>query len=150
MSVTELKSRITEDVKSAMRSGDKPRLATLRLVQAAIKQIEVDTRETLDDAGVLGVLEKMVKQRRESISQYGQAGRDDLVAVEEAELAIIQTYMPEALSEAEIQALVDAALAESGASSVRDMGKVMTLLKPQMQGRADMAMVSGMVKARLN
>lgn len=150
MSATELKSRITEDVKSAMRSGDKPRLATLRLVQAAIKQIEVDTRETLDDTGVLSVLEKMVKQRRESISQYGQAGRDDLVAVEEAELAIIQTYMPEALSEAEIQTMVDAALAESGASSVRDMGKVMTLLKPQMQGRADMAMVSGMVKARLN
>lgn len=150
MSATELKSRITEDVKSAMRSGDKPRLATLRLVQAAIKQIEVDTRETLDDTGMLSVLEKMVKQRRESISQYGQAGRDDLVAVEEAELAIIQTYMPEALSEAEIQTMVDAALAESGASSVRDMGKVMTLLKPQMQGRADMAMVSGMVKARLN
>ena len=150
MSATELKSRITEDVKAAMRSGDKQRLATLRLVQAAIKQVEVDTRETLDDAGVLGVLEKMVKQRRESISQYSQAGRDDLVAVEEAELAIIQTYMPEALTETEIQTMVDAALAESGASSVRDMGKVMTLLKPQMQGRADMAMVSGMVKARLN
>ncbi|EHQ52325.1 hypothetical protein ECTPHS_06522 [Ectothiorhodospira sp. PHS-1] len=137
-------------MKAAMRSGDKSRLGTVRLILAAIKQMEVDSRTELDDAQILAVLDKMVKQRRESISQYQQAGRDDLAQVEQAELEVIQAYLPQALTDDEIRQMIDAALAESGAESVRDMGKVMNLLKPRMQGRADMAAVSGMVKTRLS
>lgn len=144
-----LKARITEDMKSAMRAGDKPRLGTIRMVLAAVKQVEVDTREALDDAGVLAVLDKMVKQRRESIAQYHKAGRDDLADAEERELEVIRGYLPEPLSEAEIASLIDAAVAETGAESVRDMGRVMARLKAQIQGRADMAAVSNRVKARL-
>lgn len=144
-----LKARITEDMKSAMRAGDKPRLGTIRMVLAAVKQVEVDTREALDDAGVLAVLDKMVKQRRESIAQYHKAGRDDLADAEERELEVIRGYLPEPLSEAEIASLIEAAVAETGAESVRDMGRVMARLKAQIQGRADMAAVSNRVKARL-
>jgi len=144
-----LKERILQDVKDAMRAKDKPRLATIRLITAAIKQREVDERIELDDAQVLAVLDKMVKQRRESISQFEKAGRDDLIAQEASELEIIQGYLPEQLTEAEITAMIDAALATTGANSVKDMGKVMGLLKPQLQGRADIGAVSAMIKARL-
>jgi uncharacterized protein len=145
-----LKTRITEDMKSAMRAGDKVRLGTIRMVLAGVKQVEVDTREALDDAQVLAVLDKMVKQRRESITQFRKAGRDDLAEAETLELAVIQTYLPEPLSEAEIATMIDAAIAETGAGSVRDMGKVMGQLKPRLQGRADMGAVSSQVKARLS
>ncbi|WP_018952759.1 GatB/YqeY domain-containing protein [Thioalkalivibrio sulfidiphilus] len=144
-----LKARITEDMKSAMRAGDKSRLGTIRLMLAAVKQVEVDTRASLDDTQVLAVLDKMVKQRRESIEQYRGAGRDDLADVEVRELEVIQSYLPEPLSEGEITAMIDAAISETGASSVRDMGQVMGLIKPRIQGRADMAAVSAQVKARL-
>ncbi|MCG5509836.1 GatB/YqeY domain-containing protein [Ectothiorhodospira lacustris] len=150
MTTSSLKPRITEDMKAAMRGGDKSRLGTVRLILAAIKQVEVDSRTELDDTQVLAILDKMVKQRRESITQYQQAGRDDLVQVEQAELEVIQAYLPQALTDDEIRQMIDAALTESGAESARDMGKVMNLLKPRMQGRADMAAVSGMVKSRLS
>jgi len=145
-----LKARIQEDMKAAMRGGDKARLAAIRLIMAAIKQREVDERIELDDAQVTAVLDKMVKQRRESIEQYEKAGRTDLVDKEKAELEVIQTYLPEPLSEDEINALIDEAIAETGASSIKDMGKVMGLLKPKLAGRADMGAVSGKVKARLS
>jgi uncharacterized protein YqeY len=144
-----LKERIQQDMKDAMRAADKPRLATIRLILAAIKQIEVDERKDLDDTGVTIVLDRMVKQRRESISQFEKAGRTDLVDQEAAELAIIQTYLPEPLSESELNALIDEAMAQTGASSIKDMGKVMAQLKPGLQGRADMGAVSAMIKARL-
>ena len=144
-----LKERITGDVKDAMRAKDKPRLGTLRLITAAIKQKEVDERIELDDTQVLTLLDKMCKQRRESISQFEKAGRDDLIAQENAELDIITTYLPEQLGEAEIAALIDEAMAATGAASIKDMGKVMGQLKPKLQGRADMGAVSGMIKAKL-
>jgi uncharacterized protein YqeY len=144
-----LKERIQEDVKDAMRARDKPRLATIRLITAAIKQREVDERIELDDTQVLVVLDKMCKQRRESISQFEQAGRDDLAAQEKAELELIQQYLPEQLSEAEINELIDAAMQATGAASMKDMGKVMGQLKPKLQGRADMGAVSALIKARL-
>jgi len=144
-----LKERIQQDMKDAMRAADKPRLATIRLILAAIKQIEVDERKDLDDTGITIVLDRMVKQRRESISQFEKAGRTDLVDQEAAELAIIQTYLPEPLSEGELNALIDEAMAQTGASSIKDMGRVMALLKPELQGRADMGAVSAMIKARL-
>jgi uncharacterized protein YqeY len=144
-----LKERILQDVKDAMRAKDKPRLATIRLITAAIKQREVDERIELDDAQVLVVLDKMCKQRRESITQFEQAGRDDLAAQEKAELELIQQYLPEQLSEAEINELIDAAMEQTGASSMKDMGKVMGQLKPKLQGRADMGAVSALIKARL-
>jgi uncharacterized protein YqeY len=144
-----LKERIQEDVKDAMRAKDKPRLATIRLITAAIKQREVDERIELDDTQVLVVLDKMCKQRRESISQFEQAGRDDLAAQEKAELQLIQQYLPEQLTEAEINELIDAAMQATGASSMKDMGKVMGQLKPKLQGRADMGAVSALIKARL-
>lgn len=147
---SELKRRIADDVKAAMRSQDKPRLAALRLVSAAIKQREVDTREELDDADVVAVLEKMLKQRRDSRQQYADAGRQDLAEREAFEIEVIEAYMPERLSEQELSGLIDAALAETGASSMRDMGKVMGVLKPRVQGRADLAAVSGAVKERLS
>ena len=138
-----------QDVKDAMRSRDKPRLATLRLITAAIKQQEVDERIELEDAQVLALLDKMCKQRRESISQFEKAGRDDLIAQEVSELEIIQTYLPEQLGEDEITALIDETMAATGASSIKDMGKVMGQLKPRLQGRADMGAVSAMIKAKL-
>jgi uncharacterized protein YqeY len=144
-----LKDRIQEDMKAAMRSGEKSRLGTIRLILAAIKQKEVDERIELGDAEVTVILDKMVKQRRESISQFEKAGRDDLVAQEAGELTLIQEYLPEQLSETEINALIDAAMADTGASSIKDMGKVMGQLKPKLQGRADMGAVSALIKARL-
>ncbi|RMG54624.1 MAG: GatB/YqeY domain-containing protein [Gammaproteobacteria bacterium] len=145
-----LKERITEDMKAAMRAKDSARLGTIRLILSAIKQVEVDTRKDLSDEDILAILDKMAKQRRESIEQYDKAGRDDLAGKERAELEIIQSYLPEQLSEAEIDALIDAAISETGASGMKDMGKVMGLLKPKMQGRADMGAVSARVKARLS
>ena len=136
-------------MKAAMKAGEKERLGTIRLINAAIKQREVDERIVLDDAQVLTVLDKMAKQRRESISQYRAAGREDLAIVEEGELRLIQTYLPEALSDSEIGALIDAGIAEVGAAVIADMGKVMAILKPKIQGRADMAAVSAQVRARL-
>lgn len=144
-----LKERILQDVKDAMRARDKPRLATIRLITAAIKQREVDERIELDDAQVIAVLDKMVKQRRESISQFEKAGRDDLIAQENSELEVIQSYLPKQLTEAEITTLIDATMAATGAASIKDMGKVMGQLKPRLQGRADMGAVSAMIKARL-
>lgn len=144
-----LKARLTDDMKAAMKAGDKPRLATIRLINAAIKQKEVDERISLDDAAVLAVLEKMVKQRRDSISQYEAAGREDLAQVERDEVAIIDTYLPEKLGEAEILAAIDAAVAETGAASPADMGKLMAVLKPRLAGQADMGLVSRLIKQRL-
>jgi len=144
-----LKQRIQSDVTDAMRAKDKARLGTLRLVTAAIKQIEVDTRDELDDPGVLAVLEKMLKQRRDSLQQYTDAGRQDLADQESFEIGIIEAYMPAALPAQELAALIDAAIAEAGAESMRDMGKVMGLLKSQVQGRADLGAVSGAVKQKL-
>jgi len=144
-----LKDRITQDMKDAMRAKDKPRLATIRLMLAAIKQKEVDDRSEQDDVQVTTILDKMVKQRRESIGHYEQAGRDDLAAQEASEIKIIQDYLPEQLGEDEINALIDAAMAQAGASSIKDMGKVMGQLKPKLQGRADMGAVSALIKARL-
>jgi uncharacterized protein YqeY len=144
-----LKERITEDMKSAMRSGDKERLATIRLILAAIKQKEVDERITLDDAQVLGAIEKMVKQRRESVVQFEAGGRADLVAKENAELAVLATYQPAQLSEGEIDGLIAAAIGATGATSMKDMGKVVAHVKTAAAGRADMGAVSARVKARL-
>jgi uncharacterized protein YqeY len=146
---SELKQRIQEDVTAAMRAKDKPRLSALRLVTAAIKQLEVDSRSELDDSQVLSVLEKMLKQRRDSFEQYSDAGRTDLADQERFEIDLIEAYMPEALPAEALEGLIDAAIAEAGASSMRDMGKVMGLLKSRVQGRADMAAVSAAVKARL-
>ncbi len=136
-------------MKAAMRAGEKPRLAVIRLINAAIKQREVDERISLDDAQVTAVLDKMVKQRRESLSHYEQAGRDDLANQETFEIEVIQQYLPEPLGDAELDALINDALTQTGASSIKDMGKVMGILKPQVQGRADMAAVSARIKARL-
>ena len=144
-----LKDRIQQDVKDAMRAKDKSRLAAIRLITAAIKQREVDERIELDDAQVTTVLDKMAKQRRESISQFEKAGRDDLIAQEVMELDIIQSYLPEQLGEDEINALIDSTIQATEATSIKDMGKVMGQLKPKLQGRADMSAVSALIKARL-
>lgn len=144
-----LKETITEDMKTAMRAADKPRLGVIRLILAAIKQREVDERIVLDDTQVIAVLEKMVKQRKDSVSQYAAAGREDLADVERAEMGIIETYLPAKLSDAEVDALIDAAMAETGASSARDMGKVVAAVKTKAAGRADMGQVSARIKARL-
>jgi uncharacterized protein YqeY len=136
-------------MKAAMRAKDKARLGAIRLILAAIKQREVDERIELDDTQVIVVLDKMTKQRRESISQFEKAGRDDLIAQENAELAIIQPYLPAALGEDELNALIESALQTTGATSIKDMGKVMGLLKPKIQGRADMGAVSALIKSRL-
>jgi uncharacterized protein YqeY len=145
-----LKPELTSDMKSSMKSGDKQRLGVVRLMLSAIKQIEVDERIELDDTRILAVLDKMVKQRRESIAQFGDAGRDDLVAIEQAEIVIIQQYLPEALSDAEINELVEQSIASTGATTIKDMGKLMGVLKPQLQGRADMGKVSQLIKTRLS
>ena len=145
-----LKEQLQQDMKQAMRGGDKRRLGVIRLVMAAIKQREVDERIELDDAAVTAVLDKMAKQRRESIAQYSKAGRDDLVEQENFELELLKTYLPEQLEEAEIDAMIEAAIQSTGAASVKDMGKIMGQLKPRLQGRADMGAVSARIKARLS
>jgi uncharacterized protein YqeY len=144
-----LRERITEDMKTAMRSGDKERLGHIRMLQAAIKQREVDERITLDDTQVMAVLEKMIKQRREAIAQFEAGGRADLAAKEAAEITLLQTYLPEPLSAAELEALVAAAIAETGATTVKDMGKVMGLVKGRAAGRADMGAVGALIKSKL-
>lgn len=144
-----LTQRIKDDTRTVMRAQDKPRLAVLRLIGAAIKQREIDERITLDDTQTLAVLDRMAKQRRESIEQYEKAGRDDLVAQERYELGVIREYLPQPLGEAEIEQRIDAAIAATGASSLKDMGQVMGVLRPELQGRADMAAVSARVRARL-
>jgi uncharacterized protein len=144
-----LKQQLTDDMKTAMRGGDKDRLGVIRLILAAIKQREVDERIQLDDTQVLAVLEKMLKQRKDSVSQYAAAGREDLADVERAEMAVIDTYMPAKLSDAEVDAIIEAAIAETGAGSARDMGKVVGVVKGKIAGRADMAQVSARIKARL-
>ena len=144
-----LKDSITEDMKSAMRAKDTERLGTIRLLLAAMKQKEVDERIELDDAAVLAIIEKLIKQRKDSISQFQAAGRDDLVAKEQAELVVLQAYMPAQLSEDEVRAAVSAAIAQVGAVGPQDMGKVMGVVKPQLAGKADMGMVSAVVKALL-
>ena len=144
-----LRERITEDMKSAMRAGDKDRLGTIRLALAAIKQREVDERITLDDPQVLGVLEKMIKQRREAITQFASGGRADLVSKETAEIEVLQAYLPAQMNPAEIDALIAEAIAATGAASMKDMGKVMAAVKPKAQGRADLGAVSARVKQKL-
>ena len=145
-----LKDHIQDDMKTAMRAKDKERLGAIRLILAAVKQREVDERIELNDVQVFGVLEKMIKQRRESLTQYQDAGREDLAARESFEIEVIQSYLPAPLSEADIDILVANAVAVTGAQSVRDMGKVMALIKDQAQGRVDMAKISARVKARLD
>ena len=144
-----LKGKITDDMKSAMKAGEKDRLKAVRLILAAIKQIEVDQRIELDDAAVLTVLDKMVKQRLDSVEQFQKGGRDDLVEIELAEIAVIETYLPEQLSNEELNALIDDVISATGAESIRDMGKVMGQIKTQAAGRADMGAVGAKVKARL-
>jgi uncharacterized protein YqeY len=145
-----LKADLQQDVKDAMRAGDKRRLGVIRLINAAIKQREVDERIELDDAQVTAVLDKMAKQRRESIEQYEKAGRNDLADQEQFELGILQGYLPEPLSEAEIEAIIESAVAATGAVTIKDMGKVMGQLKPKLAGRADMGAVGARIKAKLS
>ena len=145
-----LKNQIIEDMKSAMKAGEKDRLKVVRLIMAAIKQVEVDKRVELDDAGVLAVLEKMVKQRRDSIEQFEKGDREDLAAIERAEIEVLQKYLPEQLSADEIAALVGEVIAATGATGIRDMGKVMGQIKAKAAGRADMGAVGATVKERLN
>jgi uncharacterized protein YqeY len=145
-----LKDRITDDMKVAMKAADKERLGTIRLALAAIKQREVDERITLDDAQVLAVLDKMIKQRREAIAQFQSGGRADLVARETAEIGVLQAYLPAQMSEAELDELIAQSIAAAGATSVKDMGKVMALVKPKAQGRADLGAVSARIKQKLS
>lgn len=149
MTDSALKTRINDDVKTAMRSKDKERLATLRLLTAAIKQKEVDERIELDDDQIITVLEKMLKQRKDSIEQYEKAGRNELAEVEIKEIEILKEFMPEQFSDDEIAKLIDEAISATGASEMKDMGKVMGMLKPKLAGKADMGAVSGMIKAKL-
>lgn len=145
-----LRASITEDMKVAMREKDKSRLGTIRLLQAAIKQREVDERIELTDDDVIAVIEKMLKQRRDSIAAYESANRQDLADVEKAEVTVLQTYLPQQLTEDEIGSILDDAIAKTGAESMKDMGKVMGMIKPQVAGRADMGKVSGLIKSRLS
>jgi uncharacterized protein YqeY len=149
MADSALKQQLTDDMKAAMRSKDKPRLGVVRLVLAAIKQREVDERVELDDAQVLAVLDKMVKQRRDSVKQYEEAGRQELADQESYEISVLQEFLPAALSEAEIDELIKAAIESTGATSMKEMGQVMGVLKPQVQGRADMGAVSARIKSQL-
>jgi uncharacterized protein YqeY len=149
MSNSALKDQIQDAMKTAMKSGDKERLAVIRLIMSALKQIEVDERIDLDDSRVLGVLDKMVKQRRESISQFQKGDRDDLVAKEQAEIDVIADFLPQALSEEEITTIINEAIAETGAASMKDMGKVMGIVKPKITGRADIGAVSQKIKSLL-
>lgn len=148
--MSDLKKQIQDAAISAMKSGEKPRLAVIRLITAAIKQIEVDERIELDDARIIAILDKMVKQRRESISQFKTAGRDDLIKQESFEIDIIQEYLPQALSEEEVDDIVNKAIEQTSASSIKDMGKVMGIVKPQIIGRADMGEISGRIKSILS
>ena len=145
-----LKGQIRDDMKTAMKAGDKDRLKVVRLILAAINQIEIDQRTELDDAAVLGVLNKMVKQRRDSIAQFRQGGRDDLAETEQDEIVVIENYLPEQMSDEELDPLVGKVISETGAESIRDMGKVMGAIKAQAEGRADMAAVGAKVKTILN
>ncbi len=145
-----LKARISDDMKSAMKAGDKDRLKVVRLMLAAIKQVEVDKRIELDDAAVLGILEKMVKQRRDSVEQFQKGNRQDLADIELAEIKVLDEYLPEQLSDAELDTLIDDVISSTGAESIRDMGKVMGAIKSQAAGRADMGAVGAKVKAKLN
>ena len=145
-----MKSQITDAMKDAMRAKDKPRLGAIRLMLSEVNRIEVDERIEIDDERLLAILDKMIKQRRDSITQYEAAGRDELAAIEIAEIAVIQDFLPTALTEEEINAMIAVAIAETGAESMRDMGKVMGILRPQIQGRADGGAVSGLVKVALN
>lgn len=147
--MSELKARLQSDMKSAMKSGDRERLGVIRLMLAAVKQREVDERIELDNAAIIAVLDRMVKQRRESISQYDSAGRADLTAVEQAEIGVIQDYLPQPLTEAEIDGMIQEAITATGAAGISGMGKVMAAIKSPMQGRADMTLVSGRVKSLL-
>jgi len=147
--MSDLKARLTEEMKACMKAGDKKRLSVIRSMLAAIKQVEVDRQKQLTDEEIIAVLDKQVKQRRDSIAQYTSAGRDELAAQERYEIEVIQAFLPQPLSESEIAELIDAAIAEVGASGMQDMGKVMGVLKPKMQGRADMAEVSKQVRAKL-
>ncbi|MET1025268.1 MAG: GatB/YqeY domain-containing protein [Pseudoxanthomonas sp.] len=144
-----LKAQLTDDMKTAMKAGEKDRLGVIRLINAAIKQREVDERIELDDAAVLAVLEKMVKQRKDSVSQFEAAGREDLAVIERAEIVIIDAYLPAKLDEAAINVAIDAAIAQTGASGPADMGKLMGVLKPQLAGQADMGLVSRLIKQKL-
>lgn len=144
-----LKQRLTDDMKAAMKAGEKERLGTIRLVNAAIKQKEVDERIEVDDSLVFAILEKMMKQRKDSVSQFEAANREDLAAIERAEMAIIEHYLPAKLGEAEILAVIDAVIADTGASGPADMGKVMGAIKPRLAGQADMGEVSKLIKQRL-
>jgi len=148
--MSDTRTRLLDDIKAAMKAGDKTRLGTLRQLSAAAKQKEVDERIEIDDDAMLLILDKQLKQRRESIAQYKEAGRDDLAAVEIAEAEIIQEYMPAALTDDEVSALIEKAIADTGASSVKDMGKVMGIVKAQAQGRADMGKLSGIIKSKLS
>ena len=148
--MSELKKSITDDMKSAMKAKDRQALKAVRMILEAIKQKEIDERIELDDAQVMIVIQKMVKQRKDSISQFSDAGRTDLVEIEEAELEIINNYMPEQLSDEEVAAVVDKAINDSGANSMKDMGKLMGMLKSQLQGKADMSLVSQLIKSRLS
>ena len=145
-----LKDRVTEDMKAAMRAKDSERLGTIRMITAAIKQREVDERITLDDTQVLSVIEKMIKTRKESVVQFKSGGRDDLVARETKEIELLQGYLPSQLSDGEVDALIGEAIAESGATSIKEMGKAMALLKQKAQGRTDMAAASAKLKAKLS
>jgi uncharacterized protein YqeY len=147
--MSELKQHITTAIKDAMRAREKVRLGTIRLILAELKRVEVDERTEIDDVRVLAILDKMNKQRRDSIAQFETAGRDDLAAIEREEMEVIATFLPAAFSSDEIAALIDTVIAQTGAASMQDMGKVMGVLKPQLQGRADMAAVSKLIKARL-
>lgn len=144
-----LKDQLTADMKAAMKGGDKERLNVIRLILADIKRVEVDSRKELDDAALLGVLEKAVKQRRDSVEQFTKGGREDLASREQAEIGILEGYLPAQLSDSELDALIDGVIAETGAESIRDMGKVMAAIKARAAGQADMGAVSGRVKARL-
>ena len=145
-----LKTQLTDAMKAAMKGGEKDRLKTIRLMLAALKQVEVDERIELDDTRIITILDKMLKQRRESIAQFDAGGRDDLSAIEKAEIEIIQTFMPQALSEEEIEKIISDAISTTGAASIKDMGKVMGIIKPLMAGKADMGKVSGTIKNLLN
>ncbi len=149
MSDATLKEQLASEIKAAMRAGDKARLGTLRMMHSAIRQREIDDQVDLDDAGVIEVLDRMAKQHRESLTQYRDAGREDLAAKEEAELTVVSEFLPEPLDEAALDALINDAIAETGAQSMKDMGQVMASVKPRAQGRADMSAVSARVKARL-
>jgi uncharacterized protein YqeY len=148
--MSELKNQIIADMKSAMKAKDSATLKAVRMIVEAIKQKEVDTREELDDQGILAVIQKMVKQRKDSIDQFTQAGRGDLVAVEEAELKVINLYMPKQLSENEIESMVDQVISQTGASGMQDMGKLMGVLKAELSGKADMGTVSNIIKSKLS